>query len=401
LAITSDIDGCTPERFEGIHRFLNGELGLDVGDSFWFYCANPAASSPLSYFEGVSDRPAPAAPRILDWIRRGWIDCLHSYGNFEQVGGFRREMAMRALEVVAREGLRIQVWINHGGPFHNLQNLMHPRCLGDLPRYPSPNGTDQPVLEYHADLTVDAGMRFCWSQDLLTPVVGQDRPCGRLEHHREAGGLPSGRRLGAVALDLAASLAPPALARALRKGSAYLGVPPYEGNDLIEPAVLRDGRRIYRFRRHGDYRRDAPEDLPALLAPEVLDRLEGSGGSLSLFTHLGKPRSPRERAFLPEEVEALRQLSERHREGRVRVVRTSRLLYDAMLRRSLRWSAGSGRILIETVDDPVLGRFVPEPADLGMLSFICPPGTEVWLEGRRLPVQVFPGGLRIEGILQP
>ncbi len=405
LALASDVDGCSPDRFEEIHRFLNTRegtpsgpgLGLDVGDSFWFYCAHPSVRDVVSYFEGVSDRPSAAAVRILGWIRRGWIDCLHSYGDFEQAGGFRRGMAERALAVLKAEGLDIRVWINHGGPFHNLQNLMHPRSLGDLPRYLSPNGTDQPVLEYHADLTVGAGMRFCWSQDLLTRVVGQDRPCGRLEHHQGADeAVPALRRLAAAALDLASVPAPAPVRRALGKACAYLGVPPYESNDLIEPFHLRDGSLVYRFRRYGDYRKDAPEDLPALLAPRILDRLEETGGSLALFTHLGKPRTRRERAFLPDEAAALGVLADRHREGRIQVLRTSSLLGQAMLRRSLRWRAEPGRILLDGVDDPVFGRFLPSPKALDQVSFLCPEGTQVLLEGRPLPVRAFPSGVRIE-----
>ena len=213
LALTSDIDGCAPEAFEAIHKFLNTVeetpmgrgLGLDVGDSFWFFCANPTAQAPLTYFEGLGERPTAWAPRIREWIRLGWIDCLHTYGDFELAGGFRREMAERALAELRRQGLSLSVWVNHGGPFHNLQGVGHLRRLGDLPVYRSPNGHEQPVLEYHSDLMVNAGIRFCWIQE-LTDIVGQERPCGILEYYlKPREGIPPGRRLAALALGLAAS----------------------------------------------------------------------------------------------------------------------------------------------------------------------------------------------------
>ena len=50
LAITSDIDGCTPAAFRSLHEFLNVSLGLDVGDSFWFYSCSPYSRQPLAYF---------------------------------------------------------------------------------------------------------------------------------------------------------------------------------------------------------------------------------------------------------------------------------------------------------------------------------------------------------------
>lgn len=48
LAISSDIDNTTVEKFEKYHRFLNTleqtsygpGLGLDIGDSAWFYVVN-------------------------------------------------------------------------------------------------------------------------------------------------------------------------------------------------------------------------------------------------------------------------------------------------------------------------------------------------------------------------
>ena len=37
LAICNDIDESSSGYFLEIHNYLNGELGLEIGDSFWLY----------------------------------------------------------------------------------------------------------------------------------------------------------------------------------------------------------------------------------------------------------------------------------------------------------------------------------------------------------------------------
>ena len=104
LAVCSDIDYATPGYFSDLHAFLNGSgetrfgpgLGLDIADSFWFYNANPETPEGISYFEGTGDQEKDAAV-IRAGIREGRIDALHAYGDFSLGGGFRRELAERAL----------------------------------------------------------------------------------------------------------------------------------------------------------------------------------------------------------------------------------------------------------------------------------------------------------------
>lgn len=393
LAITSDIDGCSPAAFLALHRFFD-ELGLEVGDTFWFFSNNPRAQDPLTWFDGISEKPK-HADLILEGIRKGWIDALHTYGDFEYRGGFHRGLAERALAEMARHGIRLSTWINHGGQFHNLQGVANPRRLGDVPQLTDMNGQSAPALEYHADLMVKAGLRFVWSSE-LTGIVGQERPCSALEYYMTGRpGVSGMKKLTTTAL----GLLPPA--RVIDKAIGYFGVPPFRTNDLIWPQALADGNMAYVFQRFGDYRRDGPEDIPDLLSPAVLDRLEETGGVMSFFTHLGKPRSPRAEALLPREKDCFRELARRQKEGRLRVCRTSRLLHEAMLRRSLRFHEEGDAVVIDAVDDPVFGRYVPEARELEGLCFATDRSramlAKVTLGGREIPCVRFPGGLRPAG----
>src|SRR5205807_7065491 len=89
LALCSDIDQTTRQRYRMIHRFLNTEtetpmgpgLGLDVADSFWFYGrGGPAADddgSDFVYFRGLDWRQrSTAAEELVHYLRSGWIDTI-------------------------------------------------------------------------------------------------------------------------------------------------------------------------------------------------------------------------------------------------------------------------------------------------------------------------------------
>src|SRR3954452_3866685 len=96
LAISSDCDGTTLALFEDLHRFLNTEeetpfgpgLGLDIADSMWVFARAPAegatlADQALSAKAGlVVDAPEDMAPILAHYVEAGWIDTLHSIGDF-------------------------------------------------------------------------------------------------------------------------------------------------------------------------------------------------------------------------------------------------------------------------------------------------------------------------------
>ena len=130
LSVCSDVDGTSPADFEAIHTFLNTDrqtpmgrgLQLNLADSCWFFQHPDAGDRAFAYFDGLTDRESPHAPALRDWIREGWIDTLHSWGNFSGVGGFTRALAEQALGEMEKHRLRLSVWVNHGDDC-NIQNI--------------------------------------------------------------------------------------------------------------------------------------------------------------------------------------------------------------------------------------------------------------------------------------
>src|SRR5581483_11057818 len=158
LALSIDCDGCTVERLHRVFRYWTGTgetefgpgLGLPVASSMFAYSQNPSAPPQAAYLDGDRDG-------LLDAWRRGWIDSLHGLGDFGAGRPCTRELARRAFEALAADGVRLQVWTNHGGP-ENVQNMIRPGTIGDIP--------DSPC--YLSDLAADYGIRYLWPSE-LTP----------------------------------------------------------------------------------------------------------------------------------------------------------------------------------------------------------------------------------------
>jgi hypothetical protein len=303
LALSIDCDGCTVDRLHRVLRYWAtaektefGEgLGLAVASSMFAYSRNPAAPPQAAYLDGDRDG-------LLDAWRRGWIDSLHGLGDFSASQPCTRDLARRAFEALAADGVRVQVWTNHGGP-ENVQNLIRPGTVGDLP--------DSSC--YLSDLAHDYGIRYVWPSR-LTPLIGQDREATPGEYYSAHADRPGGARW-------VARLAHPWSERLVRKA----GMEPYDGNRLVGPQALRDGRRVLTFRRYGRWRFDTISLLPEILTPAVLDRLVASGGSMIVYLHIG-PSVDETPERLRNGMKALDAVAHRVREGSLQVLRTVDLL---------------------------------------------------------------------------
>jgi hypothetical protein len=172
VAISNDAEFMSSEFFEGLMAFLNSTgqtplgrgLGLEVTSSAFFYSAHPYS---FSYFEGaaVGGGKAPFAARMEEYLRAGWIDTLHAYGDFDGVGGFQRAHAERTFDALARMGVTLPIYTNHGDSA-NVQNIGGDAAyhLGDIPGTPA----------YHTDLLKTHGARYIWTDSAITgepPVV--------------------------------------------------------------------------------------------------------------------------------------------------------------------------------------------------------------------------------------
>lgn len=306
LSLSIDCDGCTVERLHRVFRYWTGQettefgtgLSLPVASSMFAYSRNPAAPPQAAYLDGDRDG-------LLDAFQRGWIDSLHGLGDFTSARPCTRELASRAFEAMAADGVRLKVWTNHGGP-ENVQNLLRPGTSGDVPGSPC----------YLSDLAREYGIRFVWPSE-LTPVIGQGREASPSEYYKaQRDHSGAARWLASAAHGWSKTL--------VRKA----GIEPYAGNALIERRLLRDGGEITVFRRYGRWRFDTISRLPTILAPGVLDRLTALGGMMIVYLHIG-PSGDETPDNLCAGVKALDEVAKRRQEGSLEVLRTIDLLERA------------------------------------------------------------------------
>ncbi|SIS49605.1 hypothetical protein [Alicyclobacillus vulcanalis] len=341
LALSSDADSQTLRKFNLVHRFINtteptplGQgLGLDYADSFFVYTANDQRhivdevgnvplQRELSYFRGTSQTPY-GAEAIHAYIRDGWIDTIHTYGDFSQVNQhttrFRRDLAVKAVAALKAHGDRVDVWTDHGNQ-SNVDNFgargrgrFYAYQQGDLPGSPY----------YHTDLTIPYGVRFVWP-DISSNVF----------------------------------------ARA----------------SVVFPLRLSDGRRVWGFWRYTNERYTpqgavvwnwTPYGLGEQLSEAHLHRLEAMGGFAVVAQHLCGTPYP---GVLPQDaVAALKRLARHEQSGALLVTRTSRLLHYNVARDHLRYDVthafGRTYIHIRAIDDPVFGRHTPTLDEIRGITF--------------------------------
>lgn len=378
VTIASDIDGTRPDAFRAMHNLFTGdregELGLEIGNSFWMYDIGRRDRA-FAYFEGLGPNPSEHAPMIRDLARVGYLDVLHSYGNFLGVGEFRRPLAERAIDRLIADGIAIKVWVNHGGAPHHQKLLTRGGTLHhSIGRVFNGLGDWPGSVAYHADLLSQYGIRYSWD-GLCWEIVGQERPASFFEAYLSPRGsvrpFSVTRRLAKGAL-------------ALIRGTAHLRGPAgrfgsfhsYAGdNHLLMVKALLDGRQILEFKRYGAFSRDRTHHLPTILHPARLGLLCRVGGYMLIYNHLGKG-STAERPLPSEAIAALRRLAREQAEGRILVATVSRLLEFSRLTRYLDWvyreTPEGITIEISGLNDPISGPAEVRPEALSGLAFQVP-----------------------------
>lgn len=326
FTICSDIDACTWEDFLDIHAFLNTEnetpfgegVSLEIGDSFWFYSDPDTPEHSFSYYNPDCMTPSKYAGAIRHLIRLGWLDVLHSYGNFSEALPFQREYAEQALEECQKENLEISVWVNHGDRRVNTQDFGQYYGKGDDPGNPE---------TYHTDLLTELGVTFFWeSEKHVSPVVGQERPVSLKEAWWNEETLSDSIERLKNVVKIANGYQ-----NKLREKLSLPRVAMWEQdprkNDLYVPFMLRDGQELLRFNRFGHGRYDWSDDIPRLINNPMLRKLITSEGTSILYLHIGDRRDRSQPALTPASVNSLRLLAEKvHKTKDIFVTTTSRLL---------------------------------------------------------------------------
>jgi hypothetical protein len=366
LSISNDADLLTPESFRRLHRFLSTDadsewgpgLALQVGGSFFMF-RSPDSPNEFTVFDRLTSTITDDGEFILECVRRGLVDVLHTYGCFTDPTHFTRQLAETALDALSSRGITIETWVNHGPPT-NVQ------CIGTRDGWQG-DAVGEPG--YHADLTIAHGVRWVWTGTEMVDRVALD-PL----HPPRSGGS------GLKRLDPRA------------RGSV-------DGQTaLVEPYSLRDGQRVRRFYRYTGLGGRTPvlDDLPGQLSSANLDELVRAAGYAIVYQHLAVRRLHRgfgtgaygsvgDRWFAPAELSALRRLAQRHRDGEIWVAPTTRLLRYRDLHRRVRWHArreAEHDVIVISSGATGARTGHVSPQDLADLTFYCerPETTRVYVE---------------------
>lgn len=375
LAICSDLDHTDSiEKFLSIQEFLSSAkktpfgtgLGLEIGNSFWFYnhynqllknsfgdttsinsmfSGNPDRG--ISLFEGTSDTLSPYAGVMLKLIKAGYIDCLHSYGEFAE-GGFSRDLAVRAVDFLKSESFSVDVYTNHGGTGNNDNIGAASRFRGDNPG----------AGEYHTDLIVPLGIRFLW-RGQVTHCIGQD---------------------GDFSLINFAKMVYEHFQDLLNREFDYT-----HDNSLVYIHTLDDGQKVFEFVRYinplGKYPLARQEYMQYQVGPKVIDKLIRNKGYLIQYTHLGTNKN---QPYLSSPtLDALRYIRKKNDEGKLLVTTTSKLLNYYVHCKYLYWHHAAKKdslfIMIDSISNEVEGSFFPSEKDLEGITFYIPADKKVSL----------------------
>ncbi|MCX6826673.1 MAG: hypothetical protein NTV06_05330 [candidate division Zixibacteria bacterium] len=368
LAICSDIDETeTIKESLTIQEFLNTShstrfgqgLNLEIGNSFWFYnqCLDIDGGTfidsltlatkftggldfGISIFKGTSDSLSDYTPLLLRLIKAGYIDGLHSYGNFTE-HQFQRALAERALAFLKKDSLTIETFINHGG-YENTQNI------GKAPWF---YGDNSGALEYHTDLTIPAGIKFLW-RGQVTHCIGQDAlfsPVNLIKQSYEY------------------------LQDQLHTKQQY----PHD-NKLVHIYQLDDGQKIFEFARFispwGKYPEADENHLADQLGSSQINQLISNQGYMILYTHFGKGNGTE---FLsPSTIAALRYIKKRNDDSSLMVTTTTKLLNYYIHSKYLYWHTvekpDSVIIMIDSIVNEIEGKLLPDADDLEGLTFYIP-----------------------------
>ncbi len=156
--------------------------------------------------------------------------------------------------------------------------------------------------------------------------------------------------------------------------------------------TLRDGQKVYTFRRFGHWAKDHIEHLTELLSEENLEQLISVQGYMITYVHMGKGSSDE---VLPEDVcGVLRRLAEKFRAGVIYVTTTANLLQYNLTYHSLNWEARQDsehiHIYLTGMRDELKGvTRTPAIEELSGITFYTPDAesTHVILGGEEIEIQ--------------
>ncbi|MCU7845552.1 MAG: hypothetical protein KZQ93_17115 [Candidatus Thiodiazotropha sp. (ex Monitilora ramsayi)] len=303
FALCSDLDE-TPDKetYFAISKYLNTKdktvmgrgVGLEIGNTIYF----EMPKDQFSYWNTDDE----GRKNILQLIKSGHIDCIHSYGDYVD----SRDKVIEIHNEFEKAGCAPAVWVDHAvAPSNFGADIM---CgQGDL--------EDSPV--YHADLTMSLGIKYLW-MGRVTSITGQETARKYTDIFETAHPVVSlitmFKEITKVALG--------------RLGSKKYRL--HKNNDLAVSAQLRNGLSAMEFVRSNPYwggvsQAETAYGLKYVLTKKYIERLISKNAYSILYTHLGKIKDKSE-PFDKETRESLDVLSEYYQNGDILVATTKRLL---------------------------------------------------------------------------
>lgn len=357
LAISSDADHDTLRKFNLIHEFINTTqmtpmgkgLGLDFADSMFLYNGsnlpgpidyhNMPLAQELTYFRGVSDKPFEGA--ILNrYIHGGWIDTLHSLGDFSMVNPhqtqFSRRLAIQAISTLKNNHDLLTVWTDHG----NSSNVDDFGSYGRQKSFWYQQGANSWSPYQVANLVVPYGVHFVWA-DLPSDTFGMYS----IIYPKR---LPDGLKVWGFW-------------RYTNTSFNWAGEPvwAWTGDDLARELTIQNLLQIEYLRQYAI----------------VAQHMSSNNDQLPL----GK-----------NTIEALQLLARQYHEGRILVARTSRLLQYNVSQKFVRyyvsWTQGKAVIHITAIADPVFGTHVPTLDEIRGLTFYTSNPQNAVIDIRNVPI---------------
>lgn len=161
ISISPDCEFMSIEAYKDIFSFLSDPTGLDleVTGSMFFFTTNSLCHSSISYYDTCTTKVSNESGFLRDMSKAGWIDTIHSYGDFD-CGGFTRNMAEKVFDECEKYNLKYRVYTNHGTNL-NSQNVGHSELInyqkGDL----------LGDVAYHLDITKGVGVNYFWVDNEL------------------------------------------------------------------------------------------------------------------------------------------------------------------------------------------------------------------------------------------
>lgn len=364
LAISSDIDDCSPQIFADIHTFLNTDeatplgqgLGLEISDSAWAWSHNDGLVSLLD----DNDSPRNYIKKLASLCHQGWIDAFHAFGDFNNTDGFSRKRAARVYEILKDLGISLETFINHG----NRQNHQNFSCrladsyLGDDP--------DSPF--YHGDLSLEYGIKFYWWDEVVaTPLSASNISINsKLK-------LYSDSHLKNLVKSFTGKSSNIRSKESLK--------------ELMVPYKLKDGNSLWAFTRYNNYpgdvwARPGRHTFKHQLNSSFLDKLVKEEGYAVIYTHFGQPEWEAGQPLLDEtNLAALRELKQQYQQKNILVTATGRLLNYWLKNRHLVWEFQRdpevNRIIVKGIADPVFGFKELSASELKGLAFKCESGSNI------------------------